>query len=107
MSASILVSQTFEIITPESAEQGDAEERGYKYEDREFTFRELVDLMEEHPQCSSGGGNFTPGPNDWFSSYGDTDFRTGAVESTSVHFSRNNPPRLAKYWAKAARFAGL
>ena len=101
----ILISQTFEIVTQESAEHGDAEERGFNFQDTPHTFRELVELMESHPECSSGGRDYVPGPFDWFSSYPDTDYRTGAEESTAIHYSRENPPRMAKYWSKAARVA--
>lgn len=98
----ILINKSFEIITPESAEHGEAEESGMLETDTEMTFRELVDAMREHPQCSSSGA---PTERDWFTSYPDQDYRTGAEETTSIHFSRNNPARMAKYWSKAARFA--
>ena len=102
----ILIDQTFEIVTPKSAEEGDAAERGFNYVAQPFTFREMVELLQEHPQASSSG---SVDPSVWFSSYPDTGsrayFEQGEEESTAVHFSRENPPRLAKYWAKAARFA--
>jgi len=37
-----LVSKTYEIITPESAENGDAEERGFKYQDEEMTVEDIL-----------------------------------------------------------------
>lgn len=37
------VSKTYEIITPESAEIGDAAERGYEFENQIFTLHELID----------------------------------------------------------------
>lgn len=102
----ILISQTYETVTRESAGHGDAEDRGYEFENVPHSFRELVSLMQEHPQCSSGGSNYTPTENDWFSSYPWTDdYSTGAEKSTSIHYSRENPPRMAKYWRKAAAMA--
>lgn len=101
----ILISTTYEIVTPESAEHGEAEENGMERENEPVTFRELVDLMREHPQASCSGpvsSEFT-----WFSSYPEQDCRTGEERSTSLHYSRENPARNAKYWSKAARFAGV
>lgn len=101
--AVLKVTQTYEIVSHESAEYGDAEEMGFNYNDVEFTFRELVELMKEHPQASSC-------PNDgdiwvWFTSYHDTDYRSGNEKSTSIHYSRKNPARNAKYWRLAAKIA--
>jgi len=98
----MLISQTYEIVTEESASHGEAEESGFIFKDQDLTFRELVELMEEHPECSS---SHFQGVNDWFSSYSEQDYRTGAEKTTSIHFSRKNPARLHKYWIKAAKFA--
>ena len=100
----IAISKTFEIVTPESAEHGDAESRGFEFKDEPTSFRELVDLMKEHPQGSS-----SPCSGDvhaWFTSYGETCYKTGEERTTSIHFSRINKPRHAKYWRKAAIEAG-
>lgn len=99
---SILISRTFEIVTYQSAQHGDAEERGFLAENEEVTFRELVDLMRGHPEASSSGPVTSRG---WFSSYPQQNMQTGAEETTAIHFSRDNSPRLAKYWSKAAAFA--
>lgn len=101
----ILVNKTFDIITPESAVIGDFEESGFEFQNEPFTFRELVELMSEHPQPSQWPNN--GGPRVWLSSYGEQDFRTGEEKTTSIHFSRENDSRMEKYWTKAMKFAGL
>lgn len=103
---SILVDMTYELVTPESAKYGDAEDRGFEWQDRAHTFRELVRLMDEHREASDSRGIQS----------GDVDvlligqpsnnrdyFEKGHERTTSIHFSRNNAPRAAKYWGKAWR----
>ena len=98
----MLISKTYEVVSYESAENGEAEECGFVFQDEKVTFRELVDLMKGHPNCSSVPFQNT---NDWFSSYPEQDYKTGNETTTSIHFSRNNPARMEKYWMKAARVA--
>ena len=97
----IRISRTYEIITEESAEHGEAEERGFDFENVEVTFRELVDYLREHSEPSSRP--CTGSRYEWFTQYGEADFRTGDVENYSIHFAGGNP----KYWEKAVRAAGL
>jgi hypothetical protein len=99
----ILVSQTYSRTTSESAEDGDFSETGFNFENVEYSFRELVKLMQEHPQASSSG---PVNERTWFSSYSETiDYGTGEEEETAIHFDRENESRLAKYWAKAWKVA--
>lgn len=102
----ILVNRTFATVTPESAELGDFADSGFDFENQEYTFRELVELMENHPEPSSAPC-IDPGMNDWFTSYPETCYRTGEETSYSIHFSRKNPTRMEKYWTKAAIMAGV
>lgn len=70
------IRETYEIITQESAEYGDAEERGFIDEEgTSMEFNELVELLKgtEH----SG--------NDWATRYGDMNPITGNVENRSYH----------------------
>jgi hypothetical protein len=78
---------TYDVVTPESAEQGDYAESGYysrggwKHEDESsWTLHEVV---------SQFGRNSLEDNGRWFSSTdSDTDYRTGEDTSYSVH-----PPR--------------
>lgn len=101
----ILISRTFEIVTPESAESGDVSESGFLVESESVTFRELVSLMESHPNPSCHPPRGDSG--EWLSSHPETDFRDCSETTESLHFSRENPPRRLKYWKKAMRAAGI
>lgn len=98
----IILSQTFEIVTHESAENGDAAYRGFDWQDCPHTFRETVELIRDggfiHPSCSHG----VP---DWLSTEPSQDYRTGEYETKSLHPA--NDARSQRYWAKACKAAGI
>lgn len=101
----ILISKTYEVITEESAEQGEAEERGFEFEDVEYSFRELVELMRECGEASSkpSSGSIY----EWLTCYGDMDMHDGSYTNYSLHYSRNNPDKNSKYWRLAMIAAGF
>jgi hypothetical protein len=77
------MSKTFEVITPESAEAGDAEERGFEYEDREFDT--LWDMAQE---IRNEGA--TEDSGSWFNTIDpDRDYKTGEETYYSFHPSDN------------------
>ena len=93
---------TYEIVTPESAEIGDAEERGYvapsgwhDSEPARMTLREALRLASPQQDCGR-----------WFAEEDDgrQDFSTGAVETRSIHPPRSITP--ASY-ARVRRILGL
>lgn len=97
----IILSQTFEIVTEDSAAEGDAAERGFDWEDVPHTFRETVDLIESGfnvPNCSLG----VPG---WLSTEPEQDIQDGSYETKSIHPGRDS--RSQRYWVKACRAAGV
>ena len=71
----------------------------------EYTFGELVRLMREYnqPSCSPPSGAVY----EWLNAEPETDYRTGEHIERSMHYSRDNPPRMEKYWRKAMIFAGV
>jgi hypothetical protein len=101
----ILISRTFEVVTPESAEDGDVAESGFLVESESVTFRELVSLMESHPNpsCYPPRGE----AYEWLSSHPETNYRDASETTESLHYCRENPPRRLKYWRKAMRAAGI
>lgn len=101
----ILLNKTYELITQESAEQGDAEDRGFEFEDQPFTFRELVDEMRNYSETSQYPINNVEWT--WLTSEPDHDYRSGDETRYSLHYSRDNKPRSLKYWEKAMRKAGF
>jgi len=79
------MSKTFEVVTPESAEQGDAEERGFEYEDKEF--ESLFDVAKE---IIDDGGGFEPSSSSphkgmWWTTEADQDMHDGSYTSYSFH----------------------
>jgi hypothetical protein len=101
----ILISRTFDAVTPESAEDGESSESGFITESESVTFRELVSLMKSHPNpsCYPPSGKAF----EWLSSYPETDYRDASERTESLHFGHENPPRLMKYWRKAMIAAGI
>ncbi len=93
----ILISKTFDVVTHESAEDGEVAESGFVYENEPFTFRELV------REIQSGG--FTRNSSAWLDSYSETDYRTGDVRTEALHFSHANPPRAEKWFWLAVDIA--
>lgn len=81
------VSMTYEVVTPESAEHGDVEDRGYDYQDKRMSLSDVVREVESH------------GPYDeiqemddrrgallrLYESDGSTDYRTGAETRHQLH----------------------
>lgn len=98
----ILLSQTYEKITPESAEIGEAAEHGFDWEDRPHSFRELVQLIIDggfiHPDCSHGVPR-------WLSTDAELDYGSCDYEIKSLHPGRD--ARSQRYWAKACRVVGI
>ena len=112
----IMIRQTYEVITEESAAEGEAEERGfidlagYKYDvdnydipGEEVDFRQLIDLLAGgEASCCPVTANYAS--HTWVTHYGDQDMHDGSYENRSVHFA--DSPAKAKYWVKALRAAG-
>lgn len=98
----IILSQTYEIVTQESAELGDAQERGFDWEDAPHTFREVVDLIKDggfiHPSDY-------PGVPRWLSTEAEQDITTGDYLTKSLHPGED--ARSQRYWAKACYAAGI
>lgn len=103
----IIVNRYFEIVTPESAEDCDAAERGILAEGERLTLRELIRAMQGgESSCYPARGDVF----EWVSiPQGGTRayFEDGEEETHTVHFSRDNPPRNARYWRIAMIAAGI
>ena len=101
----LLVDKTFEVVTHDSAENGEVEDAGFSAVGESYTFRELVSLLKSiyiHPSQSP----VTRSSRIWFTSEAEQDYMTGEYRSESIHYSADNPNRKAKYWIKAMRCAG-
>lgn len=101
----IILSQAFEVVTEESAEFGDAAERGFDWEDVPHGFRELVELIESkgftNQQCSHGVPR-------WLTTEVIQDrafFEKGEYRTLALHPAKD--ARSQRYWEKACRAAGV
>ena len=87
---------TYEIVTPESSEHGDAEDRGFV--DEGCSFRNAVMFVSGHATEPS---DYPVRYARWFTHYNyNNDFMTGAEESRSIHIpdsvSAASRKRIAK-----------
>lgn len=78
---------TYDIVTPESAEEGDVEERGFI--DKDMTLRDAIDKVMEtrtsHVDCRHCiEANESHAPR-WITVYNGMEYETGANESRSLH----------------------
>lgn len=104
--AHILINRCYSEITPESVRDGEFSDCGGIEENEPVSFRDLVCLMKQHQLPSSWPT--TGERSEWYSSeYEVIDYHTMTQQSTTIHFSRSNPDRMAKYWKFAAKFAGI
>lgn len=102
----ILIDKVYEIVTEESAQEGEIEESGFSAQNEPVSFRELVDMLKsEFIHASQSPANRST--EVWFTSEHEQDYTTGEYRLESLHFSRENPTRKAKYWIKAFEYAGF
>jgi len=107
----ILINKTFERYLPhdEGDDVCEPDESGFLAESEPVTFRELVDLLRYGEPSSWPASGDT---REWVTHNDSNDgtrdyYETGARESESIFYSRDNPPRNAKWWRLAFRTAGL
>ena len=95
----ILVSRCYSEATPESAEDGDFSDSGFVYEAEEMTVQDLAREIRN-------SGFRREGCTDWLqTSWEVTDYSTGTEREESLHFHRDNPPRLKKHFDRIAKIA--
>lgn len=101
----IIISVTYSIMTPESAELGDYAELGFEFENVEYSFKELVDYIKSegfiYPDTSHG----IPC---WLSTDAIHDrayYEKGEERTLSIHPGKDKQSQ--RYWVKACRAAGV
>lgn len=87
----ITVSMTYDIVTPESAEEGDVAEAGYEWRPGEITVREALRLMADNR-----GGYIDNGDGSFYCPEALTDYSTGEVTSYAIHFGGVTPSSLKR-----------
>lgn len=103
----ILINRAYSIVTEESAAFGEHAESGMLAENESVTFRELVDMLRYgESSCSPATGETF----EWVAhDQGETQefIERGEREERTIHYSRANPARNARYWRLAFIAAGL
>jgi hypothetical protein len=99
------VSRTYQVITPESAEQGDVAESGFDFQSEPVTFRELIDIIDRDGFRECSYSPVSGSVDEWLTTYPEQDYRDGSYTSYSLHFDHGQHSRYNKYWAKAIRYA--
>lgn len=100
-----MFSVTYEIVTPESVEHGEADEIGFIVQETDL--RTAIDLVRETRTAHCGGitaieCNEYPVRNpNWITVYNGMEFQTGTHESRSLHFPSSitaaSRRRVARY----------
>ncbi len=94
--------QTYGIVTDESAEQGDFDERGFDWENEPMTFRELVQRLTRDYRDAEPSES--PGVPRWITAHGERDVVDGSYREISLHPANS---RAERWWSRALRYAVL
>ncbi len=84
-----LFNVTYEIVTPESAEDGEVEDCGFEAEN--VSLRDALDVVQQTRTSRCGGieaieaNDSDPRRARWITIYNGMEFETGARESRSLH----------------------
>lgn len=107
-----LLSKTYSVVTPESAEQGDFAETGFEFDDRPADLRDVVRAFRECSEASTWPVRpDTVDGYSWASTTGDggdIDYRTGAETQYAYHVTRADGSKLTpRAMYRIMRAAGL
>lgn len=98
----IILHQTYETVSEESAANGEVADSGYDWQNVEHGFRETVELIVDggfvYPSDSHGVPR-------WLSTEDEQDIQSGDYTHYSLH--PGDDVRSQRYWAKACKAAGL
>jgi hypothetical protein len=101
----IKISVTYEIVTEESAEDGEVADSGFEFENADYGFRELVDYIQSEGFTNPSSSHGVPR---WITTEVIQDrafFEDGEHRTLSIHPGKD--ARSQKYWAKACKAAGV
>lgn len=92
-----IVNKTYEVVTPESAEEGDAAERGFDYEGKKYdSLKDLVTDWANRENWVEWSSSHVSGEHEWLTSEGEQDPRTGGYTSHGLHIKRSDDKPLSK-----------
>jgi|APSaa5957512535_1039671.scaffolds.fasta_scaffold67651_2 hypothetical protein len=88
---------SYEVVTPESAEYGDAEDRGWKIQNDYFdTLEELIDSLAYDHTWLEWSSSSPDGKRDWIISQAEEDYSSGANTSYHAFVTRADKKPLSK-----------
>jgi len=90
-----IVNKTFEVVSEESAEAGEAEETGFEFENERYdSLRDLIhdNRHESWVEWSSSH----PTGRDWLISEPEQDYNTGDYTSYGLHIKRSDKKALSR-----------
>jgi len=99
----ILIRTSYETVTPESAEEGDAADRGWEDEEGEQfeSVEDAIEWLKRKGVQHASSSHFHPGI--WYSSGEDQDFGTGETTTYSFHLTADEKVQKAIYDALKAK----
>ena len=101
----MLFNVTYEIVSPDSAEHGEAERRGFAAVELRLrdAIRELFEVETSETDCIQAikPSCSDPSAAQWITVYNGMQYRTGCFENRSLHYPQNITP------SSAARIARL
>jgi hypothetical protein len=105
---SFLLSKTYAVITPESAEAGDYSDRGFEFQDREVNAREAVRAFRECSELSVWPANPQNCAGTWANTEAQQDYLTGGSTEYAYHLTRvDGSPVSSRTLFRLYRAAGL
>lgn len=96
----MLVSKTFEVVSPESAAHADIEDSGFCFENQQMTVEELMDDMTSFVECSQYPVPKTKPNRVWFTEIeGTINFTSGCTETFSWHIKECTEEEWAEIYS--------
>jgi hypothetical protein len=85
-SKNYFMSKTYQVVTPESAEQGDYEDQGFEYESISFDSLWAIAYEIRNAGATEKSSSGPATSHDWYSTVdGEKDYRTGSETTYSFH----------------------
>ena len=95
----MLISKTYEIWNEDDLELGDTDKKGFIFCDEDYSFKDLLDELEDECYQELNCSNINQ--SDSIAFYGSPSYSSGEIENLTLHF--NGTDRQKKYWIKALK----
>lgn len=92
-----IVNKKYEVVTEESAQQGDAADRGFEFEDETYdSLRDLIQANSNENWLEWSSSHVSGSPYEWLVSEAEQDPRTGEYKSYGLHIKRSDGKPLSR-----------